>query len=137
MSLFARAYYIADHAYEMAGPTHRVEDCFRTDWENILLVAKGEKPLCEVPPDLTIGKVRSIPQVEGLQLSSFRVYLLGHQHIPCLFGKPDHIEAYDLACMLRNRGLDPQADALFGLAFGYPEDKIARFVVNGIDRLSA
>jgi hypothetical protein len=135
MSLRDRAYYIADHAYELAGPDHLVDDCTKnSDWENVLLVAAGKKPLCEVESDLSAGKIRSLPQVSGLAFATPRIFLLGEWHTPTLFGKPEHIEAYDQACFLRNHALHPQADVLFGLAFGYPEDKIARFVVNGIER---
>jgi len=135
MSLRDQAYYIADCAYELAGPDHLVDDSAKnSDWENVLLVAAGKKPMCEVGSDLSAGKIRSLPQVPGLVLATPRIFLLDEWHTPTLFGKPEHMEAYDQACFLRNHALDAQADALFGLAFGYPEDKIARFVVNGIER---
>jgi hypothetical protein len=135
MSLRDRAYWIVENAAAIAGETHLVEDCTdNSDEYNLHLVAQGEKPLCDPPRYMTLGEIRALPQVEGLELAAPRVWLCGDWHIEPLFGKPEHIEAYVQACKLRNRGMDPEADALFGLAFGYPEDKIARFVLNGIER---
>ncbi len=133
MSLRDRAYYIVEHAARLAGPDFRVPECIdNTDWDNVLFVAKGDKPLCEAARDMTLGQLRALPQVPGLELAAPRVWLCGGWHTQPLFGKPEHVEAYIQACKLRNRGMDPEADALFGLAFGYPEDKIARFVLDGI-----
>jgi hypothetical protein len=135
MSLRDKAYWIVENAAAIAGDTHLVEDCTdNSDEYNLHLVTRGEKPLCDPPRYMTLGEIRALPQVEGLELAAPRVWLCGDWHIEPLFGKPEHIEAYVQACKLRNRGMDPEADALFGLAFGYPEDKIARFVLNGIER---
>ena len=134
MSLRIRAYDIADRAYELAGPDHLVDDCTKnTEWQNVQLVLEGKKPLCEVESE-ELAQVLAKTQAPGLGLVTFRIFLLGEWHTPTLFGKPEHMEAYDQACFLRNHALNAQADALFGLAFGYPEDKIARFVVNGIEK---
>ena len=146
MSLYRQALWIVEN-YETLGQGHdwRVEDVRWTWIESVDRVAKGLKPFTQVHPEFEceeheidyedyyqrlqklIKSIRGIPSVRGLDLWVYTPPPTNRFFAPSvLYGRPEHYQAFLDAS---DNPFTLESQALYGLVFGYPEEKIAAFLI--------